>query len=281
MFELTEVTADTEPWTVLRVCAYCSARQSWTACKRRSIRGKSVCVVGVWGSVWMPISFSLLFFLSCKCLHPRLDRTKRTRTHTIVAAAVVSFYSLSLSSLFFLRFFFILFLDEPKHTHTYTTDSIEYIYITPNDSCSCSILFVRFVVSSGSFFFYSKWKYHYRKVQKKEHAMIWQTADASMSSLHVLRVRESEIEREREDGLYITLVVDYDMHVSVRTPYSNDAQRLTYRIYERYLHTLSISSIGKSMSSSWWSSSRAIPIRKMISMPYVKEILYIWYQFTQ
>ena len=65
---LTEVTAETEPWTVLNVCAQCSARRSWTACKRRSMRANQCNADQTQGSIRMPVFFSsssspsLLFF---------------------------------------------------------------------------------------------------------------------------------------------------------------------------------------------------------------------------
>ncbi len=138
--KLTDVTADTEPWTVRNVWTQCSARRSWTACKRRSMR------VNRWMLMrdkdrYGCLFFSLFFaFFELQMSPPSFgqNKTRAHIQHTLVAAAVVSFHSLFLFSRFFflLSFFFILYLIESKHIRTYTTDLIEYTYtyIILNDS---------------------------------------------------------------------------------------------------------------------------------------------------
>jgi hypothetical protein len=83
-----------------------------------------------YGCLFFPLVF---FFVSCKCLHPRLDRTKRKHTYNTQSLQrwchfILPFFFLSLSFLFS-PFFFTLYLNESKHIHTYTTDLIEYTHI--------------------------------------------------------------------------------------------------------------------------------------------------------
>ncbi len=129
--KLTDVTADTEPWTLLNVCAHCSARRSWTACKRRSMRINQ-CIAMKRKDQNGCLFLHSSFFVSCKCLH-LVWTEQNARTHTKYngcgSGGVILF---SFSSLFFFssRIFFILYLSESKYIRTYTTDMIEYTHNT-------------------------------------------------------------------------------------------------------------------------------------------------------
>ena len=84
-----------------------------------------------YGCLFSFLHSSFFLFVSCKCLHPRLDRTKRKHTYNTQSLQqrwchfILSFSSLSL--VFFLllllllliSFFCILYFNESKYIYTY------------------------------------------------------------------------------------------------------------------------------------------------------------------
>lgn len=216
--KLTDVTAETEPWTDLNVCAHCSARRSWTACKRRSMRINQSVLMRCkdrYGCLFLHSSFFAMLQMS----PPRLDRTKYVHTHTqhtMVAAAVVSFYFLSLLSFFFLSsHFFIFYTSVNRNIYVLTQLTwlsihiIHYMHmyvytygynITQNDSMVLVLLF------SNEIFLFAKKENTItcEKVLKKRNDYIqWYDKQLTrkLAIIYYILAHAREEEREREAAM--------------------------------------------------------------------------------
>jgi hypothetical protein len=254
-FELTDVTADTEPWTFLKVCVHCSTRRSWTACKRRSMHANE-CVRWRARINMNAYFFLCLFFFICglQMSPPSFGQNKTpARTHIQSLRQRWCYFILSLSSSHFFLFYF------STNRNTYNCLDWVHVYIiTPK----WFVFLFDFVISFGSFSFSYNLnrKYHYVKgIIIRAHVMIWQTADARVYLDYVFG-QEAEWK-----GYTIMTTVSRLIITYTYAYFESDVQKVNIT------HTFSISSIDKSINSSWWISSRAILIRKIISIPCIKK----------
>jgi hypothetical protein len=157
------------------------------------------------GSIRMPIFFLssfLFFFLSCKCLHPRSDRTKREHTHTQSLQQCWCHFILSSLVFFFFSHFFLYsllqWIETYIYVHTQLTWLSTHMYI---------ILYIYNMIYKWFIHSHSIWFFSFRKenitiderCKRKTKEMIWQTADANVVDSSIT----SSWKREERMPVYI------------------------------------------------------------------------------
>jgi hypothetical protein len=175
--------------------------------------------------------------------------------HFILSSLVFFFFS------HFFLYSLLQWIETYIYVHTQLTWLSTHMYI---------ILYIYNMIYKWFIHSHSIWFFSFRKenitiderCKRKTKEMIWQTADANVVDSSIT----SSWKREERMPVYIYTNDDSVVRLIMTCTYAcigytlffqNDVQKVT----------LSISSIDKSINSSWWISSRAILIRKIISMP--------------